>query len=468
MFSWIRFTIFCMAITYSVSVSSAFAQSMDAAPQNIMTLQDVLRDTYAHNPTLEAARAELRAVQERLPQAYANFKPTITANAGITAAETEGSNFSFVAIDPPDGSTSKDISLTLDQPVFRGGRSLAQLSAARHIIAAQEAIFHQTQQNVFLDAASVYLDVIRDRSTLDLNLGNRDLIARQLEETQQRFDVGVLTLTDVSQARARLAAAEANVIAARSDLRSSEARFEEIVGYQPRRLAKPNVFIDIPATREAALEIAEGTAPATRAALSVQRAAEEDVDNVFGELLPEIGFTAQWARTYDPQPGTIPEQTDKFVALNANIPLYQAGAVRSRMREAKEISMQRLQEIRETRASVRQQIISNWERLDAARSELEARTAQIEAAALAREGVIEEEQVGERTILDTLNAEQEYLQAQVDEISARRDETVARFSLAAVLGFLTIENIGFVPDKIEQGSYQERINQQILQRDVDR
>lgn len=463
MSSWIKFIIFCAAFMAYAVGSTAYAQSSET-----MSLQDILRDAYAYNPTLEAARAELRAVQERLPQAYANFKPTITANAGITAAETEGSNFNFPGVEPPDGSTSKDISITLNQPVYRGGRSLAQLSAARHIIAAQEAIFHQTLQTVFLDAASAYLDVMRDRSVLDLNLNNRGLIARQLDETQQRFDVGVLTVTDVAQARARLAAADANVITARSDLRSSEARFVEIIGYRPRRLAKPTVFLDIPTTREAALDIAAATAPAIRAALNVQRAAEEDVDNVFGELLPEIGFTAQWARAYDPQPGTIPEQTDKYVALNASIPLYQAGAVRSRMREAKEISMQRLQEIRETRASVRQQIITNWERLEAARAELEARTIQIKAAALAREGVIEEEQVGERTILDTLNAEQEYLQAQVDEIGARRDETVARFALAAVLGYLTPDNIGFVHDKMKQGSYQERINQEILQTDVDR
>jgi len=467
MSSWIKLTILGAFLAFCAFGSIAFAQT-DTPAAEIMSLQDVLRDAYASNPTLDAARAELRAVEEQLPQAYANFKPTIIANAGITAATTEGSNFNLPGVSASDGSTSKDISIALSQPVYRGGRSIAQLSAARYIIAAQEAIFHQTLQNVLLDAASVYLDVMRDRSTLDLNLNNRDLIAKQLEETQQRFDVGVLTLTDVAQARARLAAADANVIAARSGLRSSEARFEEIIGYQPRRLSKSNVFLDIPATRGAALEIAEGTAPAARAAINVQRAAEEDVDNVFGELLPEIGFTAQWERIYDPQPGTIPEQTNKTATLNATIPLYQAGAVRSRIREAKEISMQRLQEVRETRASVRQQVITNWERLEAATSELEARTAQIEAAALAREGVMEEEQVGERTILDMLNAEQEYLQAQVDEISARRDETVARFALAAVLGFLTPENIGFVHDKIKQGSYQERINQQILQTDVDR
>ena len=446
--------------------ATAAAKSVSSA--EVRTLEDAFRDAYSHNPTLEAARAELRSVKERIPQAYANFKPVITAKAGITSAEIEGSEFNIPGTASNEGTTSKDISLTINQPVYRGGRSSAQLSAARYIVAAQEAIYQQTLQSVMLDVVSAYMDVVRDRATLDLNLNNRDILFKQLEQTQERFNVGELTMTDIAQAKARLAAADADIISVRASLRSSEARFEEVVGYPPHKLTQSNVFIDIPQTRESAIDIAEAVAPMIKAAVNTQRAAEDDVDNVFGELLPEIGFTAQWARTYDPQPGTVPEQTNKSVALNATLPLYQAGAVRSRLRQVKEISMQRAQEVREATASVRQEIISSWENLMAAQAELEARKVQIEAASLARDGVAQEEQVGERTVLDTLDAEQEYLQAQVDMVSAQRNEIVARFTLASILGYLTPENIGFVHKKIEQGRYQESIDQQILQTNVDR
>ncbi len=444
--------------------------AQDGAP--VLPLQSVLQKAYDTNPTLLAERATLRSVEERLPQAWANFKPDIVARGGITSAEQSGSSFNATAGGvgagtSATGTTSKDISISLTQPVFRGGRSIAQLEAARAIVEAQKASLLQVEQDVLYRTASAYMDVLRDQALVDLNSNNRDVISRQLEATQQRFDVGELSLTDVSQAKSRFAAVEADIIAANGSLRTTRAVFEELVGEMPDNLAQPAIFLDLPQSKEDALIVAERSNPLALAAMFAQKAAESDVDNVFGEMLPEVGFTAEWARTYDPQPGIIPEQTNKSVSLNATIPLYQGGAVRSRVREAKEIALQRMNEISEAQRSARQKAIASWEQIEAARALIEARNAQIKAAGIAREGVRLEEEVGERSILDMLDAEQEYLQAQVDLVGAQRNETVARFSLAAVLGMLTPQNLGFTDNAAEHNVHSDIIKERILNSDVD-
>ena len=164
-------------------------------------------------------------------------------------------------------------------------------------------------------------------------------------------------------------------------------------------------------------------------------------------MLPEFSLTGGLSKSYDPQPGTLDETRESTVGVSASIPLYQAGSVRSRVRQAKQTANQRFIQIMEARRRVRAETISSWENLAAAKAEIISRRAQVEASAMAQEGVRYESDFGERTILDALDADQEYLDAQVGLVSARRNEIVARFSLAAVLGRLTPEILEFSSKK---------------------
>ena len=460
-----KFIIFIFVFFLVLNSVSAQAQENY---HNKDSLLGVLEETYQNNPTIKAARAELSAVRERVPQAYANFQPTINADAGITSSHTDSSiSGGGTSRSEADGSTSKNISLDISQPVFRGGRSVAELAAAKDLISAQEALLLQTEQSIMLDTVIAYMDVLYDKAFLELARNNYNVIERQMEETQARFDVGELTLTDVSQAKSRLAAAHADIIQGEGDLQSDAARLEELSGYIPQNYRRPAFDLALPQTMSEMMELADKRNPAILAAKNLDSAADNDVDNVFGELLPQVFLTARWARSYDPQPGLIDEETTRSVTLNADIPLYQGGAVYSRLRESKEISSQRYMELKEARRYARQQTVSAWKQYEIAKATIEARKTQVDAASIAREGVKEEELAGLRTILDTLDAEQEYLQAQVDMLAAERNEIIARFSLAAILGELTVENLSMNISS-RSNSYKHVVKKRILNTDVDR
>ncbi len=401
-----------------------------AAGERWSRLEDVLKWSYENNPTLRAARAELKAVQEALPQAQAGFKPSIDAGGNISSVDIAGSNFGG------SGTTSKEMEVGFSQPLYRGGRTLAAVDEADDQIMAQRALLRTVEQGVLLDVVTAFMNVVRDKALLDLSASNESYIAKELEATQERYDVGDLSRTDLSQAQARLARARADKISARGALQSSRAVYEQVVGVPAENLEQPVPSLPIPDTLEEAVSIAEKNNPSVIAARYMHESAEENVDKVFGELLPELAFFGSWNRQYDPQPGLLKESTTKTVGLSASIPLYQAGAVRSRVRQAKHTANQRYMEILESRRDIRAQVVSSWAELSAAKAEIQSRDAQVEASEIAREGVREEALLGARTVLDTLDADQEFLDAQAALITAQRNKIVAEFALAATLGVL--------------------------------
>ncbi|MCD8497887.1 MAG: TolC family outer membrane protein [Alphaproteobacteria bacterium] len=433
------------------------------APSSSVTIQDVLREVYVNNPSIRAARAELRATHELLPQAYAGFKPSVTALGNVTSADVDG------GANRKNSATTKDIELRIDQPVYRGGRTTASIESANSAITAQTAILKSIEQDVLLAVVTAYMDVLRDRSLVELNQNNRRVISRQLQASTDRFEVGENTKTDVSQSEARLAEADANLISAQGNLQTSSAVFEQIAGFlPPPSLVTPAYDLSLPPSLDDAVALAESDSPDVVSAVYIQKAAESDVDNIFGELLPEVQAFASWGRTYDPLSGTTNKQTEEALGVSAQVPLYEAGFVRSRIRQAKETANQNYLEILAAKRQARQETVSSWQTLKAAQAEIKARQAQVKAARVAREGVHQETEVGARTVLDALDADQEYLDSQTALVIAQRNEVVASFSLAATLGFLTPESLGFSDDKLEFGSHLDDVKNRIFSIDVPR
>lgn len=428
----------------------------------VATLDVVLQYAYRNNPDLQAARARLYAVHESLPQALAGWRPTIEAQADITDTDlSEGARSS-------DGSTSQSASLSVTQPLYRGGRTSSETKAARHVIAAQSAALAAVEQAVLLGAATAFMDVVRDRALYDLSKNNRDVIARQLEAVTARFEYGEVTRTDVSQAEARLARAESIVTQSLGDLERSESVYQQIIGIKAESLDQPYLSLNLPRNKEEAAALAEYSNPDVLAAIHAHKAAEMDVDSVYGELLPDIALFGFVDHTRDPSPGLLDKQTTSIFGVQASVPLYRAGATRSRVREAKYVSNQRYVEILAARRAARQQAIENWADLLAARTEIKSREAEVEASRIAREGVRQEEQLGSRTVLDVLDADQEYLDAQVALVTARRDEIIAQFSLLASLGRLTPETLGFEGDAINEQEHLRETIRKIFTMNVDR
>ncbi|NQZ14191.1 MAG: TolC family outer membrane protein [Alphaproteobacteria bacterium] len=409
-------------------------------------LYDALDQTYQNNPSLLSKRAEFMAIKERLPQARSGLKPTINAEAGVnyTNLETEGQNFG----NSDGGNTAKNFGITVSQPLFKGGSTYANIKAANAVIAAQAASLRSSEQTILLQAVTAYMDVMRNKATLQLTKNNMDLIARELEQSIVRFDVGEVTQTDVSQARARHALAQAQLTQAEGNLNSAIAVYEEVVGHKPDldKLSLPETIFELPETKDEAMRLAELQNFSVILAENTEIAAQYDVDSTFGELLPQISATGSLGRNYDPS-DFIEEQDQIALGVTASIPLYQSGATRSRLRQAKQVANQRFLEVVDIKNQVRSEAASNYASWQTAKAEIESRKAQVDASTLAREGVHYEAELGERTTLDTLDANLELLNAQLDLITAQRNEVVARFSLAQTLGLLTPQGLDLNEDR---------------------
>lgn len=401
-----------------------------------ISFDQALIAAYQYNPTLTAARAELRSVDETYAQAKAGYRPRLNGIADYTSSRDRGDVFDTHA-------DAKTLAIELQQPLYRGGSTQANVRSSHNRIKAQRAVLHATEQDVLLDAVTVYMDVVRDAELLKLNANNENVLARQLDAARKRFELGDITKTDVSQSEARLANARASRITAEGNLRASKARFERVIGTAPAgALGRPVYTVNMPASVDDALAIAENKNPDLHFARFSTTAAKYATRSVTGELLPQVDFTGSIGRTYDPALRTDDEIDSTVVGVRATVPLYTGGGVDSRARQARQIESQRRMELHRAERAVRQEVIDAWAALTAADAEMTARKSQIDAAKLALDGVRIETDYGSRTTLDLLDAEQEYLDAQTSYVIAERNKIVALYRVMASIGELTAEDLG--------------------------
>lgn len=432
-----RFLAYAAAASLFLLSLSPVARAQEAPPPSEpLHLGDVLQHVYAHNPTLNAARAELEKTRELHPQAMAGWLPTLNAQSSIYASHVESSNFGS-----GDGATTKEYGLDLEQPIFRGGITTAETARAEDAIKAGESTLRQAGQRLVLDATVTFMNVVRDRELLTLRTQNENVLHEELRAARERFDQGELTQTDVRQTQARLARAQAKTYEAAGNLRASESRFEQIVGYRPTQALKiPAKNFGFPELLDDMVAMAESRNPDIFIATHQQQAAEHNIDATLRELYPQISAFASYNKQHDPQPGIVDESETEIVGLRATLALYQGGRVRSRVREAKSEAMKKQYEIEETRRRLRQEVTANWSSYQTALAEMRARKTEVESADLALQGVREESRLGQRTVLDVLDADQELIEAKAALATARRNDIVSAYALASSLGLLVPAN----------------------------
>ena len=396
-----------------------------------LTLDEVLHHAAQTNPAILAARQELMEVEELYPQARAGWLPSLSAEASIYATDIESSNFS-----QGDGATTKDYTLLLDQPIFRGGRTFADTARAKYLIQAGEATLQQSEQSLYLRTVNAYMNLLRDAEIYSLRKSNQESLQKELNATQERYDLGDTTITDVHQARQRYQRAQSETVRAIGAYEGAQAVFEEETGLLPNALMRPVRNFAFPASLDGLIAMGEENNPSIWIAKYSQLASEEEVNSIFRELFPQISAFASYNKQYDPQPGIVPETETETIGLRATLALYQGGATRSRVRESKHAAKRLEYEIEDITRNIRQEVRSDWHDYLAARQELDSRRAEIESASLALEGVREEARLGQRTTLDILDAERELTEAKILLAQAMRNEIVAQYTLASRIGLL--------------------------------
>ena len=406
-----------------------------------ISLEEALTSAYVTNPDLKAAQAELRNADELVPQARSGYMPSLSASGTVSRTHTEQSG--GLLGEEETYSTMKSADLQLVQPLYRGGRTMASIRQARNLVRAQRALLASAEQTVLLDAAVSYLNVVQFEAVVGLTQNNENVLNRQLEASQDRFRVGEITRTDVSQSESRQAGARASRIQAEGQLRAGQDEFERVVGLMPGEVEHPELGFVLPQTMQEAIDLALQNNPQLNTARYVEAAARDGARVTLGQLLPTLNLVGTLGRTWGSASSVGYDDIErKSVSAQLSVPLYQSGAVQSSYRQAKEVVSQRLSEVESTTNSVRQSVISAWESLVSAQASIQALEAQVDASSLALEGVRQEAQVGSRTTLDILDAEQELLNAQVQLVEARRDEAVARFNILALIGRLTVQDLG--------------------------
>ncbi|MEZ0262675.1 MAG: TolC family outer membrane protein [Alphaproteobacteria bacterium] len=410
-------------------------RTAEVADEKALLIDEVLAEVYSRNPELQAARAELRAVDETYAQAFSGFRPVVTAEAAVSSSHDNGDNSDSHA-DP------KGVALGLEQSIYSGGSTLADMRASSNVIKAQRALLHSKEQQVLLEAVKAYLDVLRDQEILNSNRNNTEVLSQRLKEARERLRLGDITRTDVSQAESRHAQATAERVAAEGFLKSSRAAFEKVSGLTAEKLKRPGAKLALPATLDEALEVGDRLNPVIIFTQYSEQAAAATTRSIQGELYPQVGVSGGLDHTYDPTGSGNDQSTGAAVTLRATLPLYSGGSTASRIRQSRQVESQRRIQIRQAEREVKQAVTDAWSALVSARAQAEARAAEVKASGLARKNVKAEAEYGSRTTLDLLDAEQEYRNARVAQAIADHDAQLAAYGLLAATGRLTAQELG--------------------------
>lgn len=403
------------------------------------TLEEALTAAYMNNPNLLGQRANVRAADEKVPQALSNWRPSVsfTGNAGGSAVKTS----TIDGVNRHQHREPKSIAVTLTQQLYRGGRTVAATSSAVNTVRAERARLLKKEQDTLLLAAKAFLNVYKDEAVLNLNINNEEVLKRQMQATRDRFQVGEITRTDVYQASARMAGASADLIASKGTLKSSRATFKNVIGIPAvPNLELPKIPVGLPADLDAAIQIALKNNPSVIAAEYDRKALNDNVDSARGELLPSLNLTTGLSKKF--QSGSETGRIDTAnVTLNLTVPLYQKGTVYSKMRAAKQNVAKGIHAVDQARRDTIEDATKSWESLLSARARVKSFKAQNDANKVALEGVQREAQVGSRTVLDVLDAEQEMLDSRVSLVTSERDEILAVYELKVSMGQLTAKDM---------------------------
>ncbi|MFW2852739.1 TolC family outer membrane protein [Sphingomonas sp. TX0543] len=414
-----------------------------AGPASAETLREALAKAYHDNPTITAARAQQRATDENVPIARAAGRPGVAATGSVAENVIRTGN-SFTT---PERIGQGSVSLNV--PIFSGGAVRNSVRAAETRVEAGQAGLRGTEATTFTNVVSAYNNVLRDEAIVSLNAQNVKVLETNLRAARDRFQVGDLTRTDVAQSEARLSLARAQFQSAQATLISSRESYVQFVGDAPGMLEPPPPLPNLPATPDAAVDVALQDNPTLIASRRQRDATRYDVKVAQAGRLPTVGVGV--GENYTNYLGSLGAGTglgvgqsgaSTSVGLNLSLPIFQGGRPGAQIRQAQAL---RSQAIENTTAAERQVIAQTRSAFAVWRSALEviqSSEAAVSANRLSLEGVRAENSVGNRTILDILNAEQELLNSQVTLVTARRDAYVAGFALLAAMGRAEARDLG--------------------------
>jgi outer membrane protein len=419
---------FLIAIASPPCVSTGQAETMSSA----------LARAYAGNPDLNQRRAGVRATDENLPRATSGWRPKVSATGQFGYNYFDLNNRSVQRRGTDPGS----LGLTVTQNLFNGNRTLNGVRQAEsNIFGARESL-RDTEQNVLLNGATAYMNVLRDTAILDLRKNNIIVLEEQLRQTRDRFTGREVTKTDVAQAESSLATARSDYFTTQANLETSVANYRQVIGAEPTRLEPARALESLlPHTLGVAVQLALAEHPEVQAALHAVDAAALQVKLVEGELYPTVNVSGSVQQNYNYIGIPRERYLNGSIVAQVTVPLYEGGEVYAGVRQAKETLGQAGLQADLQRDAIRAAVVSTWGQLDSARGVIQSSIASVKSNEIALDSIRQEAQVGQRTTFDILFQQQQLLNARVVLVSAQRDRVVASYLVMAAIGRLSAANL---------------------------
>lgn len=426
--------------------ASLIALAATAVPAQADTLQEALTEAYLENPTLAAARAGQRATDEGVVIEKSAGRPDVAATGAYTEFLAGASTYG------PDRLLTGGVDLGV--PLYSGGAVKNSILAAKNRVEAGRADLRATESAIFTRVVAAYMDILLGQALVSLSNNQVDVLGVNVQYASDRYEIGDLTRTDVAQSQARLALAQGDLRSSQSNLIAAREQYIALVGNAPDDLQQPPPLPGLPANVDDAVAIALDNNPDIIAAKERAEASENDIDVAGSGRLPRIsafaGYDYQNAlsslRAADPSVN--PEQTDTAAqaGISLRIPLFQGGLPAALERQAQARSAAALETVVATERDIIAQVRAAWSSWQASLAIIESSQVAVSSANLSLEGVRAENTIGNRTILDVLNAEQELLSSRVQLVTARRNAYVAGFSLLAAMGRAEARDLGLVDE----------------------
>jgi outer membrane protein len=416
---------------------------MGPTPALADTIEAALVRAYQSNPQLNSQRAQVRSTDENVPQALSGYRPrvSLTASAGYQYTDTlftsgAGVPGTIARTDVHGANAPRSAGLTVTQTLFNGNVTANRTRAAESQVSGARAALQVLEQTVRFTAATIYMDELRDSAIVEVDRSNVRVLEQTLKQTQDRFNVGEVTRTDVAQSEAQLAAGKTTLLAAEATLTTTKANFRRIIGNEPVALA-PGSPVDrfLPPTLPGAVELSLIENPNVTAAMFGIDVNYLQVKVNEGALLPTVSLQAGVTQQYETTLFT-PKTFNASAIAQVAVPVYQGGAEYSLIRQSKETLAQQRLILDQTRDQTRANTVTTWGQLVAGKAQVISAQSQVTASEIALNGVREEAWAGQRTTLDVLNAQQALVNARVALVTAQHDRVVASYAVLQSVGRL--------------------------------
>ena len=390
------------------------------------SLTDALIGAYRSSGLIEQNRALVRAADEDVATAVAALRPVLNYVARRTWSEP---------VPPGVDNFSSAFGLSAEWLLFDSGQSRFAIDAAKEAVLAAREALRGVEQQVLLRAVEAYFNVLRATEFVELAEGSVRVIGQELRATEDRFEVGEVTRTDIALAEARLAASRSTLAASQGELARAREEYRAVVDRYPAPLDPPPPPPQTVASLDAAVEIARRRHPAISEAQRQTQVAELNVLRATAGMGPSLSATADV--TWDEEFG----EAENTVGLTFGGPIYQGGRLSALVRQTRAQRDAQRAALHETVRQVEQEVGNAWSVLRVTDASIEADRREVEASEVALRGTTEESRLGARTTLDVLNAEQDLLDARANLVSTQIDRQIAAYALWRAMGILSVEEL---------------------------